>query len=105
MSNGRVPAGDAAGASPLARRTSLRRGITRIARVGLALQALLAILVVVTAALATQDEVHAAAIRDAEDATADLLSSMADQQTGLLTYLKPAQPDSLLLYAAGRAGT
>jgi PAS domain S-box-containing protein len=73
--------------------------------VGLGLQLLLMVLVVATAVRATQDGLHATDIRGAEDAAAHLLSSMADQQTGLLTYLKPAQPDSLLLYSAGRAET
>jgi PAS domain S-box-containing protein len=87
------------------RRTSLRRRITVLARVGLALQLLLVVLVVATAVLAAQDGVRAAGIRETEDVAANLHSEVADQQTGLLTYLKPAQPDSLLLYAAGRVQT
>src|SRR5256714_957018 len=94
-----------AGAMRGGRRTSLRRRITVLARVGLALQLLLVVLVVATAVLAAQDGVRAAGIRETEDVAANLLSSVADQQTGLLTYLKPAQPDSLLLYAAGRVQT
>src|ERR1700730_887759 len=87
------------------RRISLRRRITSLARVGLAFQLVLVVLVLVTAAVVRDDGLRAVQIRTTEDVAANLLSSMADQQTGLLTYLKPAQPDSLLLYSAGQVQT
>src|SRR5258708_39930695 len=98
-------AGRIIGASRGGRRPSLRRRITWLARVGLVLQLVLVVLVLATGILVTEDGLQAVAIRDTEDVAANLLSSMADQQTGLLTYLKPAQPDSLLLYTAGKAET
>ena len=103
VSDGRARAGRDAGA--VGRRTPLQPRITRLARVGLAFQLVLVLLVVVTAILVAEDGLKAAKVRETEDTAANLLSSMADQQTGLLTYLKPAQPDSLLLYSAGRVRT
>src|SRR5437870_7490865 len=100
VSNGRARAGRDAGA--VGRRTPLQPRITRLARVGLAFQLVLVLLVVVTAILVAEDGLKAAKVRETEDTAANRLSSMADQQTGLLTYLKPAQPDSLLLYSAGK---
>src|SRR5436190_17618261 len=84
------------------RRRSLEGRITGLARVGLGLQPLLVALVLGSALLVASDGLHAAAVRDSEVAAADLLAGMADQQTGLLTYLEPAQPDSLLLYTTGQ---
>jgi PAS domain S-box-containing protein len=92
-------------AAPGSRRTSLKGRITRLARVGLAFQLVMVVLVVATSALVDQDGHHAATTRGTEVAASNLLAAMADQQTGLLTYLKPAQPDSLLLYTAGQVQT
>jgi PAS domain S-box-containing protein len=105
LSNGGAGAGPITGASRAGRRPSLRRRITSLALVGLALQLVLVVLVLVTAVLVREDGLHAVDIRLTEDVASNLLTSMADQQTGLLTYLKPAQPDSLLLYATGKAET
>ena len=87
------------------RQSALERGLLRLARVGLVLQLVLIILVVITAFQVGGDGLRATNTREAEDAAANILAAMADQQTGLLTYLKPAQPDSLLLYATGKVQT
>jgi PAS domain S-box-containing protein len=63
---------------------------------------LLIVLVVASAAVVTTDSVHAVARRNDEIAAGNLEAGMADQQTGLLTYLQPSLPDSPALYAAGR---
>src|SRR2546429_5633114 len=97
VSNTRGRAGRIAGGAR--RRTSLQGRISRLAGIGLVFQVVLVVLVLVTAVLVAEDGIHAAKVRETEDTAANLLSSMADQQTGLLTYLKPAQPDSLLLYS------
>src|SRR5437879_6215617 len=100
VSNTRARAGRPTGEA--GRRTSLQGKVRRLARVGLAFQLVLVVLVLATSVLVAEDGLQAAKIRETEDTAANLLSSMADQQTGLLTYLKPAQPDSLLLYFAGK---
>jgi PAS domain S-box-containing protein len=105
VSNVRAGASRITGALRRGRRTSLQRRISRLARVGLAFQLVLVVLVVATAVLTAEDGIHAAGIRETEDVAANLLSAMADQQTALLTYLKPAQPDSLLLYGSGKVRT
>jgi PAS domain S-box-containing protein len=105
VSNGGARASRVIGAWRGGRRISLRRRITSLARVGLGFQLVLVVLVLVTAAVVREDGLRAVRIRTTEDVAASLLTSMADQQTGLLTYLKPAQPDSLLLYSAGKAET
>lgn len=87
--------------APGGRRSALRRGVTRLARLGFVAQLQLVVLVLVCAALVAEDSSHAFAVRRAEVAAADLIAAMADQQTGLLTYLKVVQPDSLVLYAEG----
>ena len=87
------------------RQSALERGLLRLARVGLVLQLVLVILVVITSFQVGGDGLRATHTREAEDAAANILAAMADQQTGLLTYLKPAQPDSLLLYATGKVQT
>src|SRR5437016_13979504 len=86
-------------------RSSLEARVSRLARVGLELLALLILLVVGSAAVVTTDSVHAVARRNDEIAAGNLVAGMADQQTGLLTYLQPAQPDSSLLYTEGRGMT
>src|ERR1700730_10025187 len=105
VSNGNAGAGRITGAPRGGRRPSLQRRITSLALVGLALQLVLVVLVLVTGVLVREDGLHAVDIRGTEEMASKLLTSMTDQQTGLLTYLKPAQPDSLLLYTTGRAET
>jgi PAS domain S-box-containing protein len=81
----------------------VQRRITGLAKLGLAVQLQLVVLVLMSAVLVAGDSGRALTLRATEDAAADLLTGMADQQTGLLTYLKLAQPDSLLLYGVGQA--
>jgi CHASE3 domain sensor protein len=76
-----------------------------MALLGLGVQLLVAVLVLASAVRVGVDGLHAVATRDAEVSAANLLAGMADQQTGLLTYMKPAQPDSLLLYTNGQNET
>jgi PAS domain S-box-containing protein len=80
----------------------LARRVAALARVGLGLLVLLTVLVLASAWRVAVDGDRAVSARQAEAAAADLLAGMADQQTGLVTYLRPAQPDSLLLYPLGR---
>src|SRR5437879_12333580 len=100
-----TPARDETTTGAGGRQSALERGLLRLARVGLVLQLVLIILVVITAFQVGGDGLRATNTREAEDAAASILAAMADQQTGLLTYLKPAQPDSLLLYATGKVQT
>src|SRR5207249_1155141 len=85
--------------------SSLEARVSRLARVGLELLVLLIVLVVATAAVVTTDSVHAVARRNDEIAAGNLVAGMADQQTGLVTYLQPTLPDSSLLYTKGRRKT
>ena len=87
------------------RRSSLERGITRRAGIGLGLQVLLVLLVVGSTVPVALAGIDAVAVRHTEVAAANLLAAMADQQTGLLTLLKPTQPDSSTLYPSGRERT
>lgn len=82
---------------------TVRGRIGRLAHLGVAVQLQLVVLVVTCAVLVAQDSSHALEVRGAQVAAADLRAGMADQQTGLLTYLKVVQPDSLVLYAEGSA--
>src|SRR5207249_11302256 len=77
--------------------SSLEARVSRLARVGLELLALLIVLVVASAGLVVTDSVHAVARRNAEIAAGNLVAGMADQQTGLFTYFQPNSPDSLSL--------
>jgi PAS domain S-box-containing protein len=86
-------------------RSSLQRGVSRLGLVGLGLQLLVGVLVLASAVRVGVDGMRAVSARDAEVSAANLLAGMADQQTGLLTYMKPAQPDSLLLYTRGQEET
>src|SRR5438105_2837451 len=85
--------------------SSLEARVSRLARVGLELLALMLLLVAGSAAVVTTDSVHAAARRNDEIAAGNLVAGMADQQTGLLTYLQTAVPDSSALYTEGRRMT
>ena len=85
--------------------SSLEARVSRLARVGLELLVLLIVLVVASAAVVTTDSVHAVARRNDEIAAGNLVAGMADQQTGLLTYLQPTLPDSSFLYLDGRRVT
>src|SRR5256885_6159465 len=85
--------------------SSLEARVSRLARVGMELLVVLILLVVATAAVVTTDSVHAVARRNDEIAAGNLVAAMADQQTGLLTYLQPTQPDSPFLYMDGRRET
>jgi PAS domain S-box-containing protein len=71
----------------------------------LVVQGAFIVLVVGSASMVAVGQVRAIQARDTEVAAANLLAGMADEQTGLLTYLKPAQPDSLLLYSQGQDET
>src|SRR5207249_6115534 len=85
--------------------SSLEARVSRLARVGLELLVLLIVLVVASAAVVTTDSVRAVSRRNDEIAAGNLVAGMADQQTGLLTYLQPTLPDSSFLYVDGRRVT
>jgi PAS domain S-box-containing protein len=87
------------------RRSPLERAISRLALAGLGVQVLVVVMILASAARVGIEGHRAVTARNAEVAAADLLAGMADQQTGLLTYMKPAQPDSLLLYTLGQQET
>jgi PAS domain S-box-containing protein len=85
--------------------SSLERRISKLAWACLAVQAAFIVVVGASGFRVAVGQVRAIQARDTEVAAANLLAGMADEQTGLLTYLKPAQPDSLLLYSHGRDET
>jgi PAS domain S-box-containing protein len=90
---------------PGGRASPLERSVSRLAAAGLGVQALVIVMILASAARVGIEAQRAVTARSAEVAAADLLAGMADQQTGLLTYMKPAQPDSLLLYTLGQQRT
>jgi PAS domain S-box-containing protein len=87
------------------RSTSLRRRINRLLVVGLGLQLALVLLAMGTATLAAVDGLRAVAALGGEAAAARLMAGMADQQSGLLTYVDSADPASLVLYGEGQQAT